>query len=207
MVEVENTANRRRGKPPAGLKPAMEIPEDIFEAEDDVREPLSVPRAEMRPTVRNEDHLARAKLRTAQLKGHLGDLDEGHDDFYIPDGAVPEGWTYEWKRRLLLGQEDPAYMVSLRLRGWEPVPAERHPEMMPTNWQGEIIERKGLVLMERPTEIVDETRRLEYLKARKQVRDKEAQLSGTPDGTLTRDHAQTKPKISKSFEAVPIPIE
>ena len=98
MVEVENTANRRKGKPPVGLKPAMEIPDDIFEVEDDVHEPLSVPRAEMRPTVRNEDHLARAKLRTAELKGQLGDLDEGHDDFYIPEGSVPEGWTiYFWR--------------------------------------------------------------------------------------------------------------
>jgi hypothetical protein len=45
------------------------------------------------------------------------------------------------------------------------------------------------------------------MKARKQVRDKEAQLSGAPDGQFTRDHAQTRPKINKSYEAVPIPKE
>lgn len=207
MVEVTNTAPRRRSKPPVGLKPSIEDPDDIFDTEETSERPTSVPRTEMRATMRDEDHLARAKMRTAQLKGHLGDLNEGHDEFYIPADAVPDGWTYEWKRRLLLGQEDPSYMVSLAQKGWEPVPARRHPEMMPTGWKGEIIERKGLVLMERPTEIVEEHRRLEYLKARKQVRDKEAQLSGTPEGTLTRDHAQTKPKISKSFEAVPIPKE
>ena len=69
------------------------------------------------------------------------------------------------------------------------------------------IERKGLVLMEKPTEIVDENRQLELRKARSQVRAKEQQLGGTPEGTMTRDHAQTRPKISKSFEAVPIPKE
>ena len=31
------------------------------------------------------------------------------------------------------------------------------------------------------------------------------QLAGTPDGTMTRDHAQVKPNIKKSFEAMPVP--
>lgn len=204
MVEVQKTANRRRGKPPAGLK--IDIDDaDTFDSSES--EQNSVPRSEMRPQMRDEDHLARAKMRANQIKGHLGDLDEGHDKFYIPKDIVPDGWTYEWKRRLLLGQEDPSYQVSLARMGWEPVPSKRHPEMMPTNWKGETIERDGLILMERPTEIVEEARRIEYMKARKQVRDKEAQLSGTPDGTMTRDHAQTRPKISKSFESVPIPKE
>lgn len=215
MVEVQKTAIRRRGKPPAGLKPIEDDARlnsgDAFDADlthDEANSPvLTVPRAEMRSQMRDEDHLARAKMRANQIKGHLGDLDEGHDEFFVPKEIIPEGWTYEWKRRLLLGQEDPSYQVALARMGWDPVPASRHPEMMPTNWKGATIERKGLVLMERPTEIVDEARRIEYMRARKQVRDKEAQLSGTPDGTMTRDHAQTRPKISKSFESVPIPKE
>ena len=43
--------------------------------------------------------------------------------------------------------------------------------------------------------------------ARKQVRDKEAQIAGTPDGTMTRDHAKVRPQIKKGFEAMPIPKE
>lgn len=214
MVEVTKTAPRRRSKPPAGLKPIDE-PQyesgDAFDADlthEEAMSPISsVPRAEMRVQMRDEDHLARAKQRTDQIKGHLGDLDEGHDKFYIPKDIIPDGWTYEWKRRLLLGQEDPSYQVSLRRMGWDPVPAGRHPEMMPAKWQGETIERDGLILMERPTEIVDEARRIEYMKARKQVRDKEAQLSGAPDGQFTRDHAQTRPKINKSYESIPISKE
>jgi hypothetical protein len=215
MVEVTKTAPRRRSKPPAGLKPIEDDARldsgDAFDADlthDEANSPVStVPRTEMRAQMRDEDHLARAKMRTAQIMGHLGDMDEGHDEFYVPKDIIPDGWTYEWKRRLLLGQEDPSYQVSLRRMGWDPVPAKRHPEMMPTNWHGETLERKGLILMERPTEIVDEARRIEYMKARKQVRDKEAQLSGAPDGQFTRDHAQTRPKINKSYESVPIPKE
>jgi hypothetical protein len=61
--------------------------------------------------------------------------------------------------------------------------------------------------MERPEEITEEMQNIEVRKARDQVRAKEAQLSGTPDGTMTRDHAQVRPSIKKSFEAVPIPKE
>jgi hypothetical protein len=59
--------------------------------------------------------------------------------------------------------------------------------------------------MERPTEVVNEARRIEQKAARDQVRAKEAQLAGTPDGTLTRDHPQARPKINKAWESVPIP--
>jgi hypothetical protein len=79
--------------------------------------------------------------------------------------------------------------------------------MMPAHFSGNTIERKGLILMERPTEIVEEVRRLQNQEARKQVRDKEAQLSGTPDGTLTRDHEQVRPKIKKGWEALPVAKE
>jgi hypothetical protein len=77
--------------------------------------------------------------------------------------------------------------------------------MMPMNWSGAHIERKGMMLMERPAEIVEEMRLLEKRKARDQVRAKEAQLSGTPDGTLTRDHPQAKPQIKKGWDAIPVP--
>jgi hypothetical protein len=59
--------------------------------------------------------------------------------------------------------------------------------------------------MECPTEIVMERHALDLRNARNQVRYKEQQLAGTPDGTMTRDHAQARPKINKSFEAMPVP--
>ena len=192
MEDNANEGSRRRGRPPMGLEAAVS----------------SIPREEMREPVREEDALSRAARRTAELRGHLGAMDEGTDEFFVDPNMVPEGWTYEWKRYLLLGAEDPSYNVSLAREGWEAVPVSRdsrHRAMMPLNWQGSHIERKGLILMERPTEIVEEVRAAERRKARDQVRAKEAQLSGTPDGTLTRDHPQARPQIKKGWESLPVP--
>ena len=46
---------------------------------------------------------------------------------------------------------------------------------------------------------------LQQRRARDQVRAKEAQLAGTPEGTLTRDDPRVAPKIKKGYE--PIPVE
>ena len=159
----------------------------------------------LRPPVRGANPREEAKKRADAIRGHLGDLDEGTDDFFIPLEVIPEGWTYEWKRHTTAGAEDPTYQVALLRAGWEPVPLSRHPEMMPSNSKDQIIIRKGMILMERPTEIVEERRRIENKRARDQVRAKEAQLSGTPEGTLTRDHKEVRPKVKKSFEPMPVP--
>lgn len=96
----------------------------------------------------------------------------------------------------------------MKREGWTPVPVNRHPELMPHNSDPtSVIMRDGLVLMECPTEIVEERRRIALKDARDQVRYKESQLAGTPDGTMTRDHARVKPQIKKSYEAMPIPEE
>ncbi len=176
-----------------------------MEKQSAVEKLKSQARPEIRPEpTREEDPRERAARRAAQIRGHIGDLDEGMDDFAAP--SAPPGWTYEWKRKLVLGQEDPAHMVELVRMGWEPVPASRHPEMMPGNWSANTIERKGMILMERPSELVDEAKEIERRKALGQVRAKEAQLAGQPEGGLgTRDHDQVKPKIKKSYEAMPIP--
>ena len=191
-MEKEAEGSRRRSRPLEGLEGAV----------------ASVPREDMRESVREADPLTRAAKRSAELRGHLGSMDEGVDDFYVDPNMIPEGWTYEWKRHLLLGAEDPSYNVALARAGWEPVPLNRdasHRAMMPMNWAGGYIERKGQILMERPTEIVEEAKAIERRKARDQVRAKEAQLAGTPDGTLTRDHPQAKPQIKKGWAALDVP--
>jgi len=164
-----------------------------------------LPRAEMRPPMREEDPRTRAARRAQELRDHRGTLDDGTDDFYVDSAAVPQGWDYEWKRKTVMGAEDPAYQVALMRAGWEAVPATRHPEMMPDRGNYATIERKGMILMERPKEITDEMRSLELRKARQQVRQKEQQLNSAPEGQFGRDHAQVRPKISKSYEAIPIP--
>jgi hypothetical protein len=161
-------------------------------------------RASMRPELREEDPRARAAARAAKIRGDNGGMDEGTDEFYIPKDIIPDGWTYEWKRHTIWNQEDPAYAVQLAREGWEPVPAKRHPQMMPSSWEKGTIERKGMLLMERPSEISEEVRRIDLRKAREQVRIKEAQLAGTPEGTMSRDHDRVKPSIKKSYD-MPIP--
>jgi hypothetical protein len=192
MSDTFEEAPRRRGK----------------SSEELVTEVKSVPRAEMRPEMREESPAERAKRRAAEIRGHIGDMDEGTDEFFVPAHIIPEGWTYEWKRKLLLGQEDPTYTVQLARMGWEPVPLNRdrdHQAMMPPTWPHNTIERKGMMLMERPTEVVEEARSIELRRARDQVRAKEAQLAGTPEGTMTRDHAKVRPQIKKGFEPIPVP--
>jgi len=79
---------------------------------------------------------------------------------------------------------------------------------MPSDNISNTIERKGKILMERPTELVEEARTIELQRARQQVNHKEAQLAGVPEGGLgNRDHPQVKPRIGKSYEAMPIPKE
>jgi hypothetical protein len=201
---MENEAPKRMGRPrkPRGEPVTIEtaaIAIDAIPAENSV----SIPRPDLRPEKRAEDPRARAAKRAAEIRGHLGDMDEGVDDFRAPD--APPGWNYEWKRKTLLGAEDPAYAVSLARTGWEPVPAERHPSYMPTGNKHATIERKGMILMERPQELTDEAREIERRKARNQVRQKEAQLNAAPDGQFTRDHDQVKAKINKTYEAMPVP--
>lgn len=163
-------------------------------------------RPDMREDMR-DDPMARAKARAAQIRQNLGDsgLDDGDDRFRINPSEIPEGWSYEWKRKTVLNQPDPAYEVELLRRGWEPVPLERHPHMMPAGKGYNTIERDGMILMERPKELTDEAKDVELRKARSQVRQKEQQLAATPDGTMTRDHARARPSIKKDYSPIAVP--
>lgn len=162
----------------------------------------AVQRAPLRETPRD-----RAARRAAELREHRGSMDEGTDEFWIDKEMIPDGWDYEWKRKTLLGAEDPAYQVQLARNGWEAVPADRHPEMMPSAGNYAVIERKGMILMERPKEITDEVRNADLRRARQQVRQKEEQLNSAPDGTLQRKKSDgtSLTNIKKSYESIPIP--
>lgn len=165
-------------------------------------------REEKRTMQREEDPRARAERRAAEIRKHNEGASFGEADrFTIDPRIIPDGWSYEWKRKTLWGKEDPAHDIELSRLGWEPVPASRHPELMPKgNWQ--TIERDGMILMERPKVLTDEAHAKNLRAARLQVRAKEEQLGQTPGGTLPRDEdARTKPVIKKSYEAMPIQDE
>lgn len=149
----------------------------------------------------------RAARKAAELRAHRdGSLDDGTDEFFVEPGIIPDGWTYEWKTKSIYGAEDPAHQVKLARDGWEAVPSNRHPEMMPAGYTGVEITRKGMVLMERPSEITEEIRELERRRARLQVRSKEEQLSAAPSGQFERSNkGNDLAKIKKGYEAMPIP--
>ena len=149
-----------------------------------------------------------AAERAAEIRSGFdgGNMDEGTDDFFIEQEKIPDDWTYEWKRFTVLNQEDPSYQVQLRRQGWEPVPAARHPEMMPVGSKDPTIIRKGMILMERPTAITEELRQIDKKRARDQVRVKEQQLNEAPQGQFERDNKGNKlASVKKSYEAIPIP--
>ena len=202
-MTVSRTARPRRS---AFAKLKTEAPEVEVSASAAVP---TAGRPPLREAVRPDDPRARAAKRAAEVRGHLGgDMDEGTDDFYIDSRIIPDGWTYEWKRQTVLGAEDPAYDVAQRRKGWEPVDASRHPELMPTNFKDSAITRKGMILMERPKELTDEARAIEKNKARRQVRQKEEQLAAAKSNEFDRNNKDSSlVKISKTYEAMPVPTE
>jgi hypothetical protein len=160
----------------------------------------------MRPEMRDEADDARsaAAQRAAELRGHMANRAPADDEFAVKH-LQPDGWTYQWHTWSIYEQRAVTNMMQSEDRGWQPVPRSRHPEMMPRDSDSEVIVRKGQILMELPTEIVEEYRQAEAKAARDQIRWKEQQIAGAPDGTLPRDHAQTRPRISKGYEPMPIP--
>ena len=222
-----NTGVKRRGRPPRNnpLFQAQEnlekeklkeeqaksaadhVLEDAFEPIAKVEEPVYAPsRPEMRPTMREEDPRARAARRAAELRDHLGEEPDGTDEFYIDPNDIPDGWDYEWKARFVMNQEQATHILALRRAGWEEVPTSRHPSYMPMNSDAPYIERKGMVLMERPKEITDDARARELRKARLQVRHKEEQLNSAAGGQFDRNNKdQSLVNIRKSYESIPVP--
>jgi len=81
---------------------------------------------------------------------------------YVPQAKVPDGMTYAWVRESTLNEPDPDNMTDRMIRGWSPVPAARHPEMVPPPLPGyegmevSVIRRGGLMLCECPTRDVKE---------------------------------------------------
>lgn len=163
--------------------------------------------AESPPGERAMSSLERARLRSAELFDHGTDqLDDAIDEFAFDLRVIPDGWTYEWRTHTVQGKEDPAYAVQLDMKGWQPVPVSRHPEMMPKDYSGSTVIRKGMLLMERPKEITERARILEKKRALDQVRIKEEQLRSAPPGTFDRGtHHGAPVKVGRNYEPTLVP--
>lgn len=144
--------------------------------------------------------LARAEARLREIRENLPEGGALRDKFWAPPS--PPGFTYEWKVRTVLNEEQSSYLVELQRNGWEAVPLSRHPEMMPGGWKGTTIEVEGLVLMERPTVLIEEDREMERRAAREAVYTKEQQLRSGGDGDLGSRQVHS---LSKSRGPIAVP--
>ena len=163
------------------------------------------------PPPQEDDSRSRAEQRLRELEQHWGtelpaDIDTS-DKFYFDRRLVPDGWDYQWWPFEVLGKSDSAFWTDIESGGWTAVPLSRHPDMMPDGWGSNTIERGGQRLMERPMVITERARKRDYQKARQQVGDKEAQLSGTPPGTLerTKSTGESLVKINRTHESIAVP--
>jgi hypothetical protein len=162
--------------------------------------PLSVS-APSRPALR-EDPRAAADKRAAQLRSQRSEMPATSDEYDVSHlEARKPGWKFQWAAWSVAEMRQTTKMMETQARGWTFVAREEFPEMMPADMDGDVIMRKGMVLMEIPKEIWDDYQNAEIKAARDQVRWKEQAIAGTPDGTLDR----VRPDIKKSFEAMKIP--
>jgi hypothetical protein len=146
-----------------------------------------------------------AALRAEELRNRMreqSDFETGdmYDEFYINPSIIPDGWDYNWKLKSVYGMEDKDHMREMYKVGWEAVPSERHPDMMPIGYKG-AIERKGMILMERPTEISNIAKQRELATARQAVEDKERAI-GLARGSA---YEQGRKVVNKSYSPMQVP--
>jgi hypothetical protein len=174
---------------------------------DEAVTPRPEMRAEQRPAMREESSRDRAARRASEILGHMPDDNDAADKFRVDPVDVPDGFTYEWKRHTTLGAQDPSYQVSLSQYGWEPVPVSRHPQFMPSGWKGQMIEREGMVLYERPAAITEKIRERDRREAMAPIQGMKEKLSGVPQGQFARVDGEGRPtaKVAKAYSPVDIP--
>jgi len=139
----------------------------------------------IRPSTRPDSVRAaeqRAQEIMDSLEGDVGPTSE----LDIPANLAPEGWEYQLKAVSVVGQENRHHLLAMKRVGWTPVPASRHPHLMPAGYDGPI-ENKGLMLMEKPKILTDRSRVLEEQEARAQLRNSEERLMDVPANTGPRD--------------------
>ena len=145
------------------------------------------PRADrgLREPVRETVASART-LKPGEFMGRDGEIlsfkgDEYGDSFALPPHEIPEGWSYQWVRQSVLGNDDKTYSNNLPMKanGWREVPQDRHPHTL-TN-------QRGMQLMERPAQMTAAAEHRERDKAMQQklTRDEQHGLRTTTDSFNT----------------------
>lgn len=144
------------------------------------------------------DEEIRTPMRTRKFKGA-----EMPNKFDVAREDIPRGMSYQWNNHSIFGQEQHAYSAFMAQQGWEPVPASRHPHLMPPGYTGPVIV-DGQILMERPTELTLEALQEDLDRARGEVRLKEEQLGAAPQGTMPRARANGSNEFNQITKEVEI---
>ena len=201
---MSTSEKRGPGRPARGFLETNAEIEDV-NVDNSFRVPTDKEAIELQTLAPVHRGLREASLRAEELRERLRSQENNidfHDEFYIDPRMIPEGWDYNWKRHTTAGQEDETYATELRQAGWDPVPAERHPTLVPIGAKGAIM-RKGMILMERPMEISDMAKQRELSTAREAVAAKERALGQVPMGNYERNDRATG--IRKSYAPMAIP--
>jgi len=76
--------------------------------------------------------------------------------YEIPPEDIPPDKAYVWVRYNLMGQEDNTNYANWEKGGWRPVPPERHPYIMGSNYTKDVIIVGGLILMENDRDVAED---------------------------------------------------
>lgn len=166
-----------------------------------------VAREEARPVVvRGPNGRLQALNRAGEYVSRAS-AGSGVDQFYVPPGTIPHGWSWEWKNESVLGKVDPQYDAMLAQVGWEPVMAEAHDGIFLPPGQKGPIRRHGMILMERRIELTLEAQAEEKRKADEKLtgaRRKHGKLDTQGAHGVNVDHAdlQRTTGIRQSREGI-----
>ena len=80
---------------------------------------------------------------------------------YVNIEEIPRGVAYYWGREKVHNEPDDGRMTELLINGWKPVPASRHPNMIPPPLPDReaivptVLRNGGLLLLEKPLKDVN----------------------------------------------------
>ena len=128
------------------------------------------------------------------------------DKFWYDETKRPAGQAYQWIPVTILGQDNRQHVIEMNRYHWQPVPADRHPEITGEGG-GKTIVIGGQMLMERPQYLSDESREEERRAAENQVNSQMERLGQAPPGTMQRVDNTGRPavNVNRTHERVQIP--
>jgi hypothetical protein len=122
--------------------------------------PIKRPRG--RPVTRTD---TRQMLRDGAVRGRNGEVltrsrISAHgfvNEFDIPESARDKEYDLYWARSSCHGKPDQANINALYDNGWRPASPKNYPRILPDQAGKQTIERDGLILMERPWALTEQS--------------------------------------------------